>query len=214
MRQPKPGDRPDELDLDLAWAGALTDADAARVRATPELAAADAEITALARWWAASRPPLPVARPRPRWAPAWILAVAAAVLLVIAAGVNGPPETPDFRAMGSLAVDAAASRDGHPVEIGRLRGGDVVRVSLVPDRDGWLTIGTIEAAGGVSPLVTDVPVRRGARFVLDSGIRLDDHVGTEWLVVTIEPKPGIDLQALRPPSSGPGRAVVLLRGGP
>lgn len=184
------GGAPDAIDLEL-WS--LAAADGARSEPLGDAAqgslrevAADLERHRLAF----GAPPLPLPAPRRagvRWA-ALALAAAAlvigAVALTAGGGADGPP---GVRAMGGLPVDVLVRRGGQPVDAAEgLRAGDELFVRFVAPEDGVVSVAALEAAGSVSVLEAGRPVRRGERYVLDGAAQLDDHRGTEWLVVTLD----------------------------
>jgi hypothetical protein len=187
---------PDAIDLELASLGAAPPAalPAIALAAKGRLRAVQADLDAHRAHFEAARPPLtlPVAAPAARrrwWTGALVGAVALAAALLVGVAIT-PPDAPTpagVRAMGGLPVDLVVQRGGAPAADGSFRAGDDLFLRLVAPRDGVLRVLTVQADGAVSVLEPGRRLRSGERFALDGAARLDDHVGKEWLVVTLDP---------------------------
>jgi hypothetical protein len=181
-----------ELRIDRLVAGELTGAEAAQARghaaSCPPCGALLADAEAVAREFAAARPPLR----RPGRAPA--IAAAAAIAAIAAVVVFGPwRDAPvGVRAkgratLGVFVAHGAAVRRGQPGEV--VAPGDRLQLVTTSERAGWLAVTGIDAAGVREVFAAPHLIAAGRDRALGFSIVLDGTRGPQTITAVFCPAP-------------------------
>lgn len=202
-----PGEAPDEFDLELLRAGAVTDP-TVRLRiedaARGPLSGVDQELGRFEEWWR-DQPPvrLPEATTSgSNWLRSLSLQLRAGLAVATAAAVLGlwfvaadaPLPPAGVRAMGSLPVEIHVVRAGRAVEAtaASFQDGDRLSLTLVLPSGGHVAIATVQSDGQVFALWStpaDAPGLQSMKVGPPADIELDGYTGEEWLVVLLTPQP-------------------------